>query len=153
MHFDVSRWVRMPAIFPQLHDDTGVFVRCCGDGWLRAVSQSEANANMLGVWQWTTPITISINLDLGLSWVDVSSSNIDAIEKDLQRATDTQISGSYRGAAFHQLATGCLALWITQIATVEGKDNYVLTKLHFISQLKTRKHTIYKCNRLLVSHF
>lgn len=42
--------------------------------WLREVSQGEANANMLGVWSWITPITISINLNLGQRWKYVSSS-------------------------------------------------------------------------------
>lgn len=41
--------------------------------WLREVSQGEANANMLGVWSWITPITISINLNLGQRLKDVPS--------------------------------------------------------------------------------
>lgn len=73
------QWEPKYFLIPRLVQSLAIsarWARCLNAAWqwLREVSQGEANANMLGVWSWITPITISINLNLGQRWKDVSSS-------------------------------------------------------------------------------
>lgn len=55
----------IPAQWAHLTPYLNSRIQLVGFFFICEISQREANANMLGVWWWTTPITISINLNLG----------------------------------------------------------------------------------------
>lgn len=79
---------------PLLHDESVADVAVVSSWFASEISQSEANANMLGVWYWTTPITISINLivgqDLKVGFLLLTSLTVKDV---LQGVTEALISG------------------------------------------------------------
>lgn len=104
------------------------------------VSQSEANANMLGARLWTTPITISINLNLGLNCMAAPSSTCWCPAggdrySDHWLCFKRRFMGLYFEFSWHKLQNGyCYDFVAYQIIiiTVKASENW--------SQEKTAPH-------------